>query len=147
LPSRCRPSYGYRQMTYNGSEVDTPADLKGLKIRTMQSPVQLMVWKELGANPTPMPLSELITALDTGVVDAQENPWVTSLMSKFYEVQTHATATRHVYTPFITLMSKRFWKRLPGPYQDLVRSASVAMGDYERKVSQAAASQAREILE
>lgn len=138
---------GFRQLTDSTGVIASPADLKGLKIRTMQSPVQLDIWKTLGANPTPMSFAELFTALDQGTVDAQENPWITILTSKFYEVQSNATDTRHVYTPFITLMSARFWKRLPEPYQKLVKTASVQEGVYERKVSQNIDKQAKQLLE
>ena len=137
---------GFRQLTDSKGVISSPKDLHGLKIRTMQSPVQLDIWRTLGANPTPMSFAELFTALDQGTVDAQENPWVTILTSKFYEVQSNATATRHVYTPFITLMSKRFWQRLPKPYQKLVSTASVQMGNYERKVSRDIDAQAKSEL-
>jgi tripartite ATP-independent transporter DctP family solute receptor len=138
---------GFRELTDNKGAITSPAGLHGLKIRTMQSPVQLDIWKTLGANPTPMSFAELFTALDQGTVDGQENPWVTILTSKFYEVQSHATATRHVYTPFITLVSQRFWQQLPKPYQQLLRTASTQMGVYERKVSRDIDSQAKKKLE
>lgn len=137
---------GFRQLTDSKGAIDSPKALHGLKIRTMQSPVQLDIWRTQGANPTPMSFAELFTALDQGTVDAQENPWVTILTSKFYEVQSHATETRHVYTPFITLMSKRFWQRLPKPYQKLIRTASTQMGNYERKVSRDIDKQAKSEL-
>lgn len=137
---------GFRQLSDSKGVIDSPKDLNGLKIRTMQSPVQLDIWRTLGANPTPMSFAELFTALDQGTVDAQENPWVTILTSKFYEVQSNATETRHVYTPFITLMSKRFWQRLPKGYQQLIRHASTQMCDYERKVSRDIDAQAKDML-
>ncbi|MGB7755837.1 MAG: TRAP transporter substrate-binding protein [Salinisphaera sp.] len=137
---------GFRELTDSKGVINSPKDLHGLKIRTMQSPVQLDIWRTLGANPTPMSFAELFTALDQGTVDAQENPWVTILTSKFYEVQSNATATKHVYTPFITLMSERFWQRLPKPYQKLVSTASVQMGNYERKVSRDIDAQAKSEL-
>lgn len=137
---------GFRQLTDSKGVIDSPKALNGLKIRTMQSPVQLDIWRTQGANPTPMSFAELFTALDQGTVDAQENPWVTILTSKFYEVQSNATETRHVYTPFITLMSKRFWQRLPKPYQKLMRTASTQMGLYERKVSRDIDKQAKNEL-
>ena len=138
---------GFRQLTDSKGAVSTPANLKGLKIRTMQSPVQLDIWKTLGANPTPMSFAELFTALDQGTVGGQENPWITILTSKFYEVQSHATDSRHVYTPFITLMSERFWQRLPEPYQKLIRTAVVQQGAYEREASRDIDAQAKKILQ
>lgn len=126
---------GYRQLTNSKQAVTTPGDLGGLKVRTMQNPIHLDIWRTLGANPTPMSFAELFTALEQGVVDGQENPWITIQSSKFNEVQSYATESNHVYTPFITLVSERFWKKLPDGYQQLVTEASQQMGDYEREVS------------
>lgn len=126
---------GYRQLTDSGVKVTSPSDLQGLKIRTMQNDIHLDIWRTLGANPTPMSFAELFTALEQGVVDGQENPWITIESSKFDEVQGYATETNHVYTPFITLVSARFWERLPSEYQQLLRDAAKQMGDYEREVS------------
>ncbi|SHF85769.1 tripartite ATP-independent transporter solute receptor, DctP family [Modicisalibacter ilicicola DSM 19980] len=126
---------GYRQLTNSETPVKEPADLEGLKIRTMQNDIHLDIWRTLGANPTPMSFAELFTALEQGVVDGQENPWITIEASKFYEVQDYASETNHVYTPFITLVSARFWDRLPAEYQQLLREAAKEMGEYERKVS------------
>ncbi|OHV08024.1 TRAP transporter substrate-binding protein [Kushneria phosphatilytica] len=137
---------GYRELTDSTGVVDSPDDLNGLKIRTMQNPIHLDIWRTLGANPTPMSFAELFTALDQGTVDGQENPWITILSSRFYEVQSNATATDHVYTPFITLMSARFWDRLPAPYQQLIRDASDEMKTYQRKVNRQLNKEAREQL-
>ncbi|MDA5562382.1 TRAP transporter substrate-binding protein [Cobetia sp. MMG027] len=126
---------GYRQLTNSATPVTSPDDLDGLKIRTMQNDIHLDIWRTLGANPTPMSFAELFTALEQGVVDGQENPWITIEASKFIEVQDYASETNHVYTPFITLVSERFWNRLPAGYQQLVRDAAKQMGDYEREVS------------
>ncbi|WP_106476451.1 TRAP transporter substrate-binding protein [Phytohalomonas tamaricis] len=126
---------GYRQLTDSKGAIVTPADLDGLKVRTMQNPIHLDIWRTLGANPTPMSFAELFTALDQGVVGGQENPWITILSSRFNEVQSNATETNHVYTPFITLMSARYWNRLPEPYKELIQDASTKMGVYERQVS------------
>ena len=126
---------GYRQLTNSQRPVDSPDDLEGLKIRTMQNELHMDIWRTLGANPTPMSFAELFTALEQGVVDGQENPWITIKSSKFNEVQDYATETNHVYTPFITLVSKRFWDRLPEEYQPLLRDAATKMGNYQRDVS------------
>jgi tripartite ATP-independent transporter DctP family solute receptor len=126
---------GYRQLTNSQRAVKSPADLDGMKIRTMQNEIHLDIWRTLGANPTPMSFAELFTALEQGVVDGQENPWITIRSSRFNEVQPYATETNHVYTPFVTLVSARFWARLPEGYQQLLRDAARQMGEYERRVS------------
>jgi len=138
---------GYRQLTDSGRAVKSPADLQGLKIRTMQNKIHLDIWRTLGANPTPMSFAELFTALEQGVVDGQENPWITIKSSKFNEVQRYATETNHVYTPFITLVSARFWDRLPPAYQQLLRDAAQKMGTYERHVSRTLNDQIKKELE
>ncbi|MCE3027368.1 MULTISPECIES: TRAP transporter substrate-binding protein [unclassified Salinicola] len=137
---------GYRQLTNSKRPVSKPSDLDGLKIRTMQNPIHLDIWRTLGANPTPMSFAELFTALEQHVVDGQENPWITIKSSKFNEVQQYATETNHVYTPFITLVSERFWNRLPADYQQLLRDAAKQMGDYERHVSRSMNDQIKQEL-
>lgn len=137
---------GYRQLTNSQQAVSSPEDLAGLKIRTMQNPIHLDIWRTLGANPTPMSFAELFTALEQGVVDGQENPWITIQSSKFNEVQDYATESNHVYTPFITLVSERFWNRLPADYQQLLREAATQMGEYERHISRAMNDQIKQEL-
>ncbi len=78
----------------------------------MKTPVPLAIWEALGANPTPMAFGELFSALEQGVVDGQENPWSTILTSNFNEVQDSGPETRHVYTPFIMMLSERTWDRM-----------------------------------
>lgn len=126
---------GYRQLTNKNKAVQSPDDLAGLKIRTMQNPIHIDIWRTLGANPTPMSFAELFTALEQGVVDGQENPWITISASRFNEVQPYAVETNHVYTPFITLVSERFWNKLPADYQQLIVEAAHDMAIYQRQVS------------
>jgi len=132
---------GYRQLTNKNKAVQSPDDLAGLKIRTMQNPIHIDIWRTLGANPTPMSFAELFTALEQGVVDGQENPWITISASRFNEVQPYAVETNHVYTPFITLVSERFWNKLPADYQQLIVEAAHDMAIYQRQVSRSLNSQ------
>lgn len=127
---------GYRQLSNSVRPVETPEDVAGLDmggltIRTMENPVHLSIWETLGANPTPMAFGELFSAMEQGVVDGQENPWSTILTSNFYEVQEYGSETRHVYTPFILMMSERTWDRLDPEYQDLVQEAARKSAAYE----------------
>jgi hypothetical protein len=78
----------------------------------MQNNVFIDSFKTLGANAVPLPFSELFTALETKTVDGQENPFNTILSSKFYEVQKYLTVTNHVYSPWIVLVSKKYWDGL-----------------------------------
>jgi tripartite ATP-independent transporter DctP family solute receptor len=100
---------GFRNITNSKRPIHTPADLKGLKIRTQENAVHIAMFKAMGAAPTPMSWPEVIPALQQKVIDAQENPtWVVKV-TKLFEVQKHLTLTGHVYAPAIILMSKSLW--------------------------------------
>jgi tripartite ATP-independent transporter DctP family solute receptor len=129
---------GFRNLTNNVRAVKSPADMVGLKLRTMPTPVPLSTFKLLGANPTPMNFGEVFTAMQQGVVDGQENPWETILANKFYEVQKYATNTGHVYSPFGVLFSKIFWDTLPEEYKADVKDAVFKARDFNRNSARAA---------
>jgi TRAP-type transport system periplasmic protein len=126
---------GFRQLTNSKHPVKTAEDFKGLKIRTMQNEVHLDAFKKLGANPTPMAFSEVFTALESKTVDGQENPLATIKSNKFNEVQEYLSLTRHVYTPFVFLVSKKFWDDLSKEEQKILQDAAVEAGKYQRKLS------------
>ncbi|MDT8902912.1 TRAP transporter substrate-binding protein [Anaeroselena agilis] len=126
---------GFRHLTNSVREVKTPEDVKGMKVRTMQNPMHLAAWKALGANPTPMPFSEVFTAMQQKTIDGQENPVPTIYQQKFYEVQKYCTLTGHIYTPFVVLMSKKVWDGMSKEDQKIFKDAAVVARDHERKVS------------
>jgi len=126
---------GFRHLTNSKHAVKTAEDFKGLKIRTMQNEVHLQAFKELGANPTPMAFSEVFTALESKTVDGQENPLATIKSNKFNEVQEYLSLTKHVYTPFVFLVSKKFWDGLSEEEQKILKEASVEAGKYQREMS------------
>lgn len=126
---------GYRQLTNSVREVKAPADVKGLKIRTMENPVHLAAFRTLGANPTPMPFGELFTSLQQRTIDGQENPLTTIHLQKFYEVQKYTTLTNHFYSPFVFMFSQKIWDTLPKEDQELIMKAGKEAGVYERKVN------------
>ncbi len=103
---------GIRHMTNNKRAVNTPDDLKGLKMRTMENPVHIAAYKGLGIIPTPMAFPEVFTALQMGTVDGQENPLSVIMMAKFYQVQKHLSLTGHVYSPALFLMNKAAFEKL-----------------------------------
>src|SRR3546814_15151535 len=92
----------------------------------MQNNVFLKAFKLLGSNAIPLPFSELFTALETGTVDGQENPFNTILSSKFYEVQKYLSVTNHVYSPWIVLASEKWWKTLTPDEQNVLMQAARA---------------------
>jgi tripartite ATP-independent transporter DctP family solute receptor len=103
---------GFRHMTNSRREVNTPADVRGLKVRTMENPVHMRAFQTLGALPTPMAFSELVPALQQGTVDGQENPIPVILNNNLNQVQRHLTLTGHVYSPAILLCNPAFVNRM-----------------------------------
>jgi tripartite ATP-independent transporter DctP family solute receptor len=103
---------GFRHMTNSRREVNTPADVRGLKVRTMENPVHMRAFQTLGALPTPMAFSELVPALQQGTVDGQENPIPVILNNNLNQVQRHLTLTGHVYSPAMLLCNPAFVNRM-----------------------------------
>jgi TRAP-type transport system periplasmic protein len=126
---------GFRNLTNNRHPVTKLEDIKGLKIRTIQSPIPVELFNALGANAVPLPYTELYTALETGTVDGQENPSANIINAKFYEVQKYMTLTRHQYNPQIVLVSKKFWDGLNDEEKAVLQQAAVEARDFQRKVS------------
>lgn len=102
---------GFRQLTAN-KEIHAPADLKGVKIRTMVDSIQMNCWEAFGASVTPVPYAELYTALQQKLVDAQENPPSNIVSSKLYEMQSYCMKTNHNFTTTIMAASPVFWDTL-----------------------------------
>ncbi|WP_411564730.1 TRAP transporter substrate-binding protein [Pseudomonas shirazensis] len=129
---------GVRNLTNNTRPVGTLEDIAGLKIRAQQSPLFLDVWRALGANPTPLPFTEVNTALETGTVDGQENPAALILASRFNEVQKYLSLTRHNYNPQIVLISKTFWDTLNPDEQQLLGEVAQEVRLEQRRISREA---------
>jgi tripartite ATP-independent transporter DctP family solute receptor len=111
---------GFRTINSAKGLVRSPADLKGLKIRTQAVPMFVEFWTALGANPTPMAKNELYTALQQGTVDAQENPVNTIYTEKFHEVGPYISMTEHYYGPALLVFSKKYFDGLPQEYQTAI---------------------------
>jgi len=133
---------GFRNLTNSKRPITKVEDLDGVKLRVMQNNVFLSSFKTLGANAIPMAFSELFGALETHTVDGQENPYNTILSSKFYEVQKYLTVTNHVYSPWILLVSKKWWDQLSKAEQKVLMDAAKTSRDYERKDTREEASKA-----
>lgn len=100
---------GYRHITNNKKPVKTPADLQGIKLRVPEGKWRVRMFQEYGANPSPMKFSELFTALQTGVMDGQENPFPQIYSAKLQEAQKYLSLSGHVYTPaYLTAGSRKF---------------------------------------
>lgn len=115
---------GVRHMTNSKRAVNTPDDLKGLKMRTMENPVHVAAYKGFGIITTPMAFPEVFTALQQGTVDGQENPLSVIMAAKFDQVQKHLTLTGHVYSPAIWLMNKAAFDKLSPADQKIFLDAA-----------------------
>ncbi len=111
---------GFRNITNNTRPINTPADLEGIKLRTPKGEWRVKMFKLYGANPTPMAFSEVFTALKTGVIDGQENPYAQIWSAKFQEVQDYLSVTGHVYTPAYVLVSQDHFADLPEDVQQIL---------------------------
>lgn len=112
---------GFRQMTSATRPIRTPADLQGFKVRVPVAPLWMAMFKSLGAGPTALNLNELYSALQTRIVEGQENPLATIDTSKFYEVQKYCSVTNHVWNGYWMLMNPRRWNSVPADIQQIVR--------------------------
>lgn len=119
-----------RMLTTNGVEVKTPEDLKGLKIRVPENPIMVDTWKSLGASPTPIAFTELFSALQTGVVHAQENPYEIILQNSFYEVQDTLIETFHSIPARYLIMNKKRYDSLTPEQQELIETNWLKAADF-----------------
>jgi TRAP-type transport system periplasmic protein len=133
---------GFRQLTNNRHPVTKVDDIAGLKIRVVQQPVMIDLFNALGANAVPMPFPEVYTALETGAIDGQENPFPNILATKFYEVQKYLTVTKHVYNPQIVLVSGKLWDKLNAEERKLLQDAAIEARDFQRATSRAQSAEA-----
>jgi tripartite ATP-independent transporter DctP family solute receptor len=104
---------GYRHITNSKRPINTPADLQGIKLRVPEGKWRVKMFQTYGANPSPMKFSEVFTALQTGVMDGQENPFTQIYSAKFQEVQKFLSLTGHVYTPAYVTVGAKKWGGLP----------------------------------
>ena len=124
---------GFRNLTNSKKPVNSPDDIKGLKIRVMQNPVYVDSFKALGANAVPMAWTEALTGLQQGTIDGQENPLNVIVSFKLNESQKYMTITRHAYAPAPILMSMVTWKKLKANEQQAVLRAAKEAAEFERK--------------
>lgn len=128
---------GFRNLTNSKHPVNSPADMKGLKIRLMQNPIYVDSFKALGANAVPMAWTEALTALQQGTIDGQENPLNVIVSFKLYDSQKFMTITRHAYAPAPLIMSMVTWKKLKPAQQEAVMKAAKEAAQFERDFNNA----------
>jgi len=109
---------GFRQITTSNKPINTPDDLKGLKLRVPVSPLFTSMFRALGTSPTAINFVEVYTALQTKIVDGQENPLALIEAAKFYEVQKYCSLTGHMWEGFWMVANRRNWEQLPQDLRD-----------------------------
>ena len=135
---------GFRHITNNVRPINAPEDLQGVKLRTPKGEWRVKMFQEYGANPTPMAFSDVFTALQTGVIDGQENPYAQIASAKFQEVQDYLSITGHVYTPAYVLVSERNFSQLP---EDVQQKLTEAARETQAFVYETAAQMETDLLE
>ena len=117
---------GFRHITNNVRPIVRPEDLKGIKLRVPGGVWRVKMFQAYGANPSPMKFSEVFTALQTGVMDGQENPFSQIYSAKFQEVQKFLSLTGHVYTPAYVTVGAKKWASLPADVQKILEETARA---------------------
>jgi TRAP-type transport system periplasmic protein len=125
---------GFRQVTNSRGPITEPDDLDGLSVRVPGIELYLDIFEELGASPTTMNFSEVFTALQTGAVDAQENPLSLIWSSRFYDVQDHVTMWNYSYDALAFVGSGPFWQELSEEDQEMFQRAAQEAMDFQREV-------------
>ncbi|MBV9654042.1 MAG: DctP family TRAP transporter solute-binding subunit [Acetobacteraceae bacterium] len=123
---------GFREITSSTKPIHTPADLQGFKIRVPAAPILTSLFTALGAGPTPINFNELYSALQTKLVEGQENPLPIIYTAKLFEVQQYCSLTNHVWDGYWILANRRAMLRLPQDMQEIVRREFTAAGKQER---------------
>lgn len=126
---------GFRQFTNSKRRIQKVEDISGLKVRVIQNPIYLDMFKALGANPVAMSFSELYSALETHTVDAQDNAMATNHMAKFNEVQKYLTLTRHIYNPMVVIGSKKMWDSLSTDEKKIIADSLAEARNSQRKLN------------
>lgn len=126
---------GYRHVTNNIRPITGPADLRGIKIRTMQAPLHMANFRTLGANPTPVPFSEVYMALSQRIADGQENPLANIWELKLVEVQKYTSLTGHIYDAMPLVTNLEWFKSLPADYQVIIEKGAILGQNYSRFVN------------
>lgn len=125
---------GFRNLTNSKKAVKSPADAKGLKIRTMENKIHLAAWKAVGVNPVPMAYGEVYGALQQKTIDGQENPIAVIYTSKLNEVQKYLSLTQHVYSPALIVVSPKAWQSLAKEDQEMMLKTAREVAPYQRKL-------------
>jgi len=139
-------SWGYRNVVTTKKEIKTAADLKGLKIRTIQTPTYVAALNAMGASATPMAFGEVYTALQTGVLDGFEHSPPVVYTGKYYEVAKYVTLTGHLFGPTVTACSMREWQSFTDKERQVLAEAAKLAQDINRNLSEQRDAEAIDLL-
>jgi len=123
---------GFRHITNNVRPIVKPEDLKGIKLRVPGGAWRVKMFQGYGANPSPLPFGEVYSALQSGVMDGQENPFPQIASAKLQEVQKYLSLSGHVYSPAYLLISEDFWQKVPADAQAVLSRVATELGDFAR---------------
>lgn len=127
---------GWRHLFTTDKAVHKPEDMEGLKFRILETPVHVDFMEAFGASGTPVAFTEVFTALEQGVVDGAENPYINIVLNGYDEVAPYITETKHIYDALPMLISKVVWEELEEEQQEQVRAAAEEASDFERDLVQ-----------
>lgn len=129
----CFSENGHRSIGTNFGFVKSTSDLKGKKMRSQQSDVHLNMWRSMGATPEPIPITETLTALQTGVVDGFDNTPLFTFAASLYRSASHFTLTEHIYQPAVVVVNLDTWNSLPQDVKELLGGDMKGDSQYGRK--------------
>jgi len=127
---------GFRNFTNSKHPIKSPEDVKGLKFRVMDNPMHIQMVKLMGGYPTPIDWKEVYGALQTKVVDGQENPVSVLIYGKLYEVQKYLTLDGHLYTVDFIFINDKFYTGLPKDLQKILKDSAIMAGTVSRGIQQ-----------
>ena len=139
-------SWGYRNIITAKKEIKSPQDIKGLKIRTIQTPFNIAALNAMGANATPMAFGEIYSSMQTGVLDGFEHNATIVNTKKFYEVGKYMALTKHLFGPMVICFSKKQWDELSTEDQKIVQEAATLARDIQRALAPIRESEAMMLL-
>ncbi len=140
-------SWGYRNLVTARKSVANPGDLKGLKIRTIPTPLYIATLNTMGCNATPMPFGEVYSSMQTGVLDGFEHSAAMIRANRFYEVADHLVLTRHLFGPVSFVYAKYLWDKLSPDEQAQIQEAATMARDVERALAPVREKEALQFLE
>lgn len=126
---------GYRNVSNNEGPIHHPDDMKGLKIRTLNNPVQLDYFKAYGANPTPLPYGDIYVGLQTKTIDGQENSFSNVSSMKFNEVQSYITDTQHAFDPVGMFINTDVFNEYPDDIKEIILEAALSTQTFNRELA------------